>query len=284
MEVINNIAKSYQNKDPTTRSVQKHVKESIKDRNQQYFKQRKPTVTKKTTKNIKPQLKITDIVNRNISRSNSLSSISSGDIDMISRSNSLDSISTMKREYNDHEMISRPPSVSSIQDSIKKNIDLSFKQPIATNKPVKLVKDENSIIDVKPKQDKIPALNAAQKAVIAKGARPKTTDIKKKSVVTTPLARAVLNTINKQKVPPKPPTLSLNQSIEKPKLNAAQREVLNKKKNKAAKADIKKKREEQVVRWRSKNEDDVEMAQPITIGKRKKESSLQSEAKTKKEN
>ena len=135
-EVINNITSSFKQNDPVNRSVRKHIKESIKERNQQYFKQRKPPTVNTKLKNIKPQIKITDIVNKNISRSNSLSSIPLNDIEMLSRSTSLDSISTMKREYNDQEMISRPPSVSSIRDSIKTNIDLSFKQPIVSPKPI----------------------------------------------------------------------------------------------------------------------------------------------------
>ena len=38
MEVINNVTASYKRENPVTKSVFKHVKESIKDRNQQYFK------------------------------------------------------------------------------------------------------------------------------------------------------------------------------------------------------------------------------------------------------
>ena len=55
------------------------------------------------------------------------------------------------------------------------------------------------------------------------------------------------------------------------------------KKAAAAKADIKTKQQEQVVKWRNKGED-VEMILPVIIGKRKKDIGLQSEAKTKKEN
>ena len=62
MEVINNITSSYKQEDLVKRSVRKHVKESIKDKNQQYFKQRPPTINKKVERRIKPQLKITDIV------------------------------------------------------------------------------------------------------------------------------------------------------------------------------------------------------------------------------
>ena len=43
---------------------------------------------------------------------------------MLSRSASLDSISAMKREYTDQEMISRPPSVSSIRSSINADIEM----------------------------------------------------------------------------------------------------------------------------------------------------------------
>ena len=138
-EVINNITSSFKQNDPVNKSVQKHVKDSIKDKNQQYFKQRKPPKANTKVKTIKPQIKITDIVNRNISRSSSFSSIPLNEIEMLSRSASLDSISTMKREYSDQEMISRPPSVSSIRDSIKSNINLSFEQPIATRKPIKVI-------------------------------------------------------------------------------------------------------------------------------------------------
>ena len=68
-EVINNITSSFKQNDPVNKSVRKHVKDSIKDRNQQYFKQRKPPAKVNTkVKTIKPQIKITDIVNRNISR------------------------------------------------------------------------------------------------------------------------------------------------------------------------------------------------------------------------
>ena len=54
-EVINNITSSFKQNDPINRSVRKHVKDSIKDRNQQYFKQKKPpSVLKRNTKTIKP--------------------------------------------------------------------------------------------------------------------------------------------------------------------------------------------------------------------------------------
>ena len=130
--VINNITSSFKQNDPVNRSVRKHVKDSIKNRNQQYFKQKQPpsVVRKKTTTTtFEPRIKITDIVNRNISRSSSFSSIAPlNEVEMMSRSGSLDSISTMKREYSDQEMISRPPSVSSIRDF---NNDLSF-EPLLT--------------------------------------------------------------------------------------------------------------------------------------------------------
>ena len=148
-QVINNVTSSFkqqqqqqQQQQPNriSRSVQSHVNQSIKQRNQQYFKQRQPAaVNKKPQKSVKQQLKITDIVNRGISRSSSLSSIAPlNEIEMLSRSTSLDSISTIKREYDDQEMISRPPSVSSIRDSIKTNIDLSFKQPVVVKNPIKI--------------------------------------------------------------------------------------------------------------------------------------------------
>ena len=88
MEVINNVTSSYQ-ETPVKKSVRRHIKESIKDRNQQYFKQRKPSVNYKVReRNTKPQLKITDIVNRNIptlNRSNSVTSIPISDVEMLSR-------------------------------------------------------------------------------------------------------------------------------------------------------------------------------------------------------
>ena len=228
MEIINNITSSYKQEDLVKRSVRKHVKESIKDKNQQYFKQKKPAINKKVERKIKPQLKITDIVNRDISRSNSLTSIPLADIEMLSRSASLDSISTMKREYNDEEMISRPPSVSSIRDSINSNIDLSFKQSIINKKPIKLISKVKPTIDVKPKQELIVAVNktndkpltAAAKALVKnKEVMKQKTKIKEP---TTPLAKSVLNIIKKEKskpkLAPKPtnlPTVSLINSIEK---------------------------------------------------------------------
>ena len=252
VEVINNITASYKKENPFTKSVFKHVKESIKDRNQQYFKQKKPTLNKKIDKNIKPKLKITDIVNRDILRSNSVTSIPLNDIEMLIRSTSLDSIA----KYNDEEMISRPSSVASIRDS--------FKQPI------KLIKPKTTIV-VKPKQPLIETVNtktnektltAAAKAVL------KNKEVKNiKSIVKpdTQLSAAV----RLQKLTPKtikPPTISLSKSIDKSKKIAKakqeqkktatsttkQQEQIIKKKAAAAKADIKTKQQEQVVKWRTK--------------------------------
>ena len=56
---------------------------------------------------------------------------------------------------------------------------------------------------------------------------------------------------------------------------------MSKKKVAAAKADLKTKQQETVARWQNKNSD-IEMITPVVIDKRKKESPLQSEAKTKK--
>ena len=289
-EVINNITSSFKQNDPINRSVRKHVKESIKDRNQQYFKQRKPPTVNTKVKSIKPQVKITDIVNRNISRSNSLSSIPLNDIEMLSRSASLDSISTMKREYNDQEMISRPPSVSSIRDSIKSNIDLSLKQPIVTPKPVKLIQkniknwQEKTILTPKvtpkvtsevtlkvtsqvtspvtPQVKKKTTLTPAAKAVIEKREE-KEKGKMKPTVVTTPFAVDILKEIKKKRAAKivDPPTLSLVNSIEK--------KSTVKKKAAAAKADSKIKHQEFVAKWQNKS-DDVEMAVPLQTGKRKK--------------
>ena len=252
MQVINNITSSYQKQkeDPVKKSVQRHVKDSIKNMNKQYFKQRKPTLNyKRVERNTKPQLKITDIVNRNIStesRSNSVTSIPIVDIEMLSRSASLDSISTMKREYTDQEMISRPPSVSSIRDSINTDIEMSFKQPIVKKKPIKFVNKAalpKPPIGVKPKQ----ALIGPVKDTIAKTTdKPLTAAAKavlRNKQPITPAAKVVLNTklkqANKPKLPPKPtitnpPTVSLINSIDNSK------KPITKKQAAAVKADVKK--------------------------------------------
>ena len=261
-DVINNITSSFKQNDPVNKSVRKHVKESIKDRNQQYFKQRKPPKVNTKVKTIQPQIKITDIVNRNISRSSSFSSIPLNEVEMISRSGSLDSISTMKREYSDQEMISRPPSVSSIRDFNKSNINLSFEQPFAP--------------PPKPKT----SLTPAARAVIAKREE-KEKGKMKPTVVTTPSAVDVLKKIKKKREAKKikdPPTVSLVNSIEK--------KSTIKKKTAAAKADSKIKREELVAKWQNKS-DDVEMAVPLQTGKRKKaipKFNSTGDAKYKKEN
>ena len=288
-EVINNITSSFKQNDPVNRSVRKHVKESIKDRNQQYFKQKKPPVLKRNTKTIKPQIKITDLVNRNISRSSSFSSIPLNEVEMISRSGSLDSISTMKRKYSDQEMISRPPSVSSIRDSIKSNINLSFEQPIVNPKPITLIQknigkwqEKETLLTPKVKvtskveskiTPKITAqvtsevvrkktpLTAAAKTVIAKREEKEKGKIKP-TVVTTPFVD-VLKEIKKKREAKinDPPTISLVNSIEK--------KSTIKKKTAAAKADSRIKHQELVAKWQNKS-DDVEMAVPLQTGKRKK--------------
>ena len=288
-DVINNITSSFKQNDPVNRSVRKHVKESIKDRNQQYFKQKKPPSLVKTKTVRPPQPKITDLVNRNISRSSSFSSIAPNEIEMLSRSASLDSISTMKREYSDQEMISRPPSVSSIRNSIKTNIDLSFEQPIATRKPIKVIEknkrqEKETLLTPKVKvtskvetpkitpqvtpkvtsevvKKKTP-LTAAAKTVIAKREEKEKGKIKP-TVVTTPFVD-VLKEIKKKKEAAKlkdPPTVSLTNSIEK--------KSTIKKKTAAAKADSKIKHQELVAKWQNKSED-VEMVVPLQTGKRKK--------------
>ena len=306
-DVINNITSSFKQNDPVNKSVRKHVKESIKDRNQQYFKQRKPpSVVKKNTKTVKPQLKITDIVNRNISRSSSLSSIPLNEVEMISRSGSLDSISTMKREYSDQEMISRPPSVSSIRDSIKTNVDLSFEQPFAPPKPIKVIEknkqqEKETLLTPKVKVTskvetpkitpqvtpkvtseavkKKTSLIPAAKTVIAKREEKEKGKIKP-TVVATPFVD-VLKEIKKKREAKKindPPTISLVNSIEK--------KSTIKKKTAAAKADSKIKHQELVAKWQNKSED-VEMAVPLQTGKRKKaipKFNSTGDAKYKKEN
>ena len=295
MQVINNITSSYQKQkeDSVKKSVRRQVKDSIKNMNQQYFKQRKSTLNyKRVERNTKPQLKITDIVNRNIStesRSNSVTSIPIADVEMLSRSASLDSISTMKHEYTDQQMISRPPSVSSICDSTNADIEMSCKQPIVKKKPIKFVNKAalpKPPIGVKSKQ----ALIGPVKDTIAKTTdKPLTAAAKavlRNKQPITPAAKVVLNTklkqTNKPKLPPKPtitnpPTVSLIKSIDN------SQKPITKKQAAAIKADSKKKQEAQVVRWRNKSKD-IEMTAPVAIGKRKKESQLKSEAKTKKEN
>ena len=289
-EVINNITSSFKQNDPVNRSVRKHVKESIKDRNQQYFKQKKPPSKVNTkVKTIKPQIKITDIVNRNISRSSSFSSIPLNEIEMLSRSASLDSISTMKREYSDQEMISRPPSVSSIRDSIKSNINLSFEQPIVNPKPITLIQknigkwqEKETLLTPKVKvtskveskiTPKITAqvtsevvrkktpLTPAAKTVIAKREEKEKGKIKP-TVVTTPFVDVLKEIKKKRESKIKdPPTISLVNSIEK--------KSILKKKTAAAKADSRIKHQELVAKWQNKS-DDVEMAVPLQTGKRKK--------------
>ena len=272
IEVINNITSSYKKEENVVKkSVSKHVKESIKNRNEQYFKQKKPTINKKIKKNINPKLKITDIVNRDILRSNSVTSIPLNDIEMLSRSASLDSIATPKHDV---EMISRPSSVESIHNS---NRQLSFRQPIKLIKP-------KTTVDVKPKQPLIKTVNS----------------IKTNDKPLTAAAKAVLKNKEAKTVKAKavktitPPTTSLTKSIEeqivkkraaaaRAAIKTKQQEQIIKKKTAAAKADKKTKQQEQVVKWRSKSED-VEMIAPIVIGKRKKDVGLQSEVKTKKEN
>ena len=287
-EVINNITSSFKQNDPVNRSVRKHVKDSIKDRNQQYFKQRKPPKVNTKVKTIQPQIKITDIVNRNISRSSSFSSIPLNEIEMLSRSASLDSISTMKREYSDQEMISRPPSVSSIRNFNKSNIDLSFEEPFAPPKPIKVIEknkrqEKETLLTPKVKViskvetpkitpqvtpkvtseavKKKTSLTPAAKTVIAKREEKEKGKIKP-TVVTTPFVD-VLKEIKKKREAKinDPPTISLVNSIEK--------KSTIKKKTAAAKADSKIKHQELVAKWQNKSED-VEMVVPLQTGKRKK--------------
>ena len=246
IEVINNITSSYKEEKPIKKSVSKHVKQSIKYKNQQHFKQKKPTITKKE-KNITPKLKITDIVNRNL-RSNSVTSIPLNDIEMLSRSASLDSIATLKDRYNDddEEMISRASSLASIRDSSNK--ELSFKQP-SQIKP--------KTIDVKPKQSLIETdktLTAAAKVVLLNKKQKNnktttTTTTMTKKQFDTPLSAAVRAIITKKD---NPPSISLTKSIDKSQKQKTQTKQQKKqieKKAAAAKADIKTKQQEQVVKW-----------------------------------
>ena len=229
MEVINNVTASYKRETPVTKSVFKHVKESIKDRNQQYFKQKKPTVNKKKEKTTKPKLKITDIVNRDLLRSNSVTSIPLSEVKMLSRSASLDSIV----RYNDQEMISRPSSVASIREQ-----------------SIKFIKPKPTIV-VKPKQPLIETVNTKSNEKILTAAA--------KAVIKNKQAKNIKSTVKtdktKQKVTViKLPTISLSKSIDK-----SQKQIIKKKiptqtakerkqKAAAAKADIKTKQQEQVVK------------------------------------
>ena len=308
-EVINNITSSFKQNDPVNRSVRKHVKESIKDRNQQYFKQRKPPKVNTKVKTIKPQIKITDIVNRNISRSSSFSSIPLNEVEMLSRSASLDSISTMKREYSDQEMISRPPSVSSIRNFNKSNIDLSFEEPFAPPKPIKVIEKNKWQEKETLLTPKVKVTSKVETPKITPQVTPKvTSEVVRKKTSLTPAAKAVITKKNekeKGKMKPTttttttttsyvdvlkeikkkreakikdPPTVSLVNSIEK--------KSTIKKKTAAAKADSKIKHQELVAKWQNKS-DDVEMAVPLVSGKRKKaipKINPTGEAKYKKEN
>ena len=321
MEVINNVTASYQ-KNPATiaaaaagaatvaNSVSKHVRESIKDRNQQYFKKRKPTVNRKIEKTVKPKLKITDIVNRDLFRSNSVTSIPISDVEMLSRSASLDSIVRFNRQDDDddddvvivdQEMISRPSSAASIREQQQRQ-------------PIKFTKPKRTVVVVKPKQSVAATAPAAvasvAAAVVAQPSvkkRPMREQRKKNLAVVDQFLKNVKETvkINKSATTKSPPTISLSQSIaatkkptkkekpppkkEKPKLfkgvtpAPALTPVQLKRQKEQAKADKKTKQQEEVVRFRAKYED-VEMPSPVVFGKRRQDVGLQSEVKTKKEN
>ena len=316
MEVINNVTASYQ-KNPATiaaaaggaatvaNSVSKHVRESIKDRNQQYFKQRKPTVNRKIEKTVKPKLKITDIVNRDLFRSNSVTSIPISDVEMLSRSASLDSIVRFNRQDDDddnnvvivdQEMISRPSSAASIREQQQQQ-------------PIKFTKPKRTVVVVKPKQSVAATAPAAVAAAVVAQPSVKKRQIreqrKKDLAVVDQFLKNVKETvkINKSATTKSPPTISLSQSIaatkkptkkekpppkkEKPKLfkgvtpAPALTPVQLKRQKEQAKADKKTKQQEEVVRFRAKYED-VEMPSPVVFGKGRQDVGLQSEAKTKK--
>ena len=289
--VINNVTSSFkqhqqqqqqQQPNRVSRSVQSHVNQSIKQRNQQYFKQRQPAVNRKPLKSVKQQLNITDIVNRGISRSSSLSSIAPLDeIEMLSRSTSLDSISTMKREYNDQEMISRPPSVSSIRDSIKTNIDLSFKQPVVVKKPIEIVTKKKSTIEIpKPEPKLTPQARAVRESklpTVKPKPKPKP---KLEKVKLTPAARTVLEK-KKPLTPAARAVLEKNTKIISPPIVSLVSSIENKKKTAAAKVDSKTKKQEELIKWQK----DIEMTVPLEKGKRKTPTSdvLRGELKNKKE-
>ena len=309
IEVINNVTDSYKYQEEqlalatstatVAKSVSKHVRESIKDRNQQYFKQRKPTVNKKIEKTIKPKLKITDIVNRDLVRSNSVTSIPISDVEMLSRSASLDSIVRFNRRddndddavvIEDQEMISRPSSAASIREQQQQQ------------QPIKFVKPKRAVV-VKPKQSTAAVAPATVVATVAQEIskrptvknRPLKEQRKKDLAVLDQFLKNVKSTI--PKTIKSPPTISLSQSIankkppkkEKTKLVKsttplpALTPVQLKRQKEAAKADKKTKQQEAAVRFRAKSED-VEMPPPVVFGKRKKDDRLDSEAKTKKDN
>ena len=306
MEVINNVTDSYKYQEEqlalattttttatVAKSVSKHVRESIKDRNQQYFKQRKPTVNRKIEKTVKPKLKITDIVNRDLLRSNSVTSIPISDVEMLSRSASLDSIVRFnRRDDDDEEMISRPSSAA------------STRQQQQQQQPIKFVKPKRTVV-VKPKQSTAAVAPATVAATVAQEIskrptvknRPLKEQRKKDLAVLDQFLKNVKSTIPKTTVIKSPPTISLSQSIankkppkkEKTKLVKgttplpALTPVQLKRQKEAAKADKKTKQQEAAVRFRAKSED-VEMPPPVVFGKRKKDVRLDSEAKTKKDN
>ena len=315
MEVINNVTDSYKYQEEqlalattttnatVAKSVSKHVRESIKDRNQQYFKQRKPTVNRKIEKTVKPKLKITDIVNRDL-RSNSVMSIPISDVEMLSRSASLDSIVRFNRRddndddvvIEDQEMISRPSSAASIREQQQ--------QQQQQQQPITFVKPKRTVV-VKPKQSTAAVAPATAAATVAQEIskrptvenRPTKEQRKKDLAVLDQFLKNVKSTTPKTTVIKSPPTISLSQSIankkppkkEKPKLVKgttplpALTPVQLKRQKEAAKADKKTKQQEAVIRFRVKSED-VEMPSPVVFGKRKKDVRLESEAKTKKEN
>ena len=288
-DVINNVASSYQNEQkPIAESaVLKHARESIKDRNQQYFKQRKPAVNRKIEKTPKPKLKITDIVNRDLlRRSNSVTSIPISDVEMLSRSASLDSI---VRYNSDQEMISRPSSAAAAAGSLREQQQpIKFIEP----KPTIVVKPkqplETAVTVEKAKTKVTPTAKAVLEIIQSKNIKSKAANVPKTNISKT-------KNVPKTTVIKSPPTISLSQSIaEKPAkkekkklykstpLPALSPAELQKQREKEAK-DKKTKQQEQVARLRAKFED-VDMTTPLVKGKRRKEVGLQSESKTKKEN
>ena len=116
---------------------------------------------------------------------------------MISRTNSLESISSMRREYNDEEMISRPPSVSSIRDNANVNfkIDKKDEKPNETsgNATQKAVLGKSQIPSTATTTTMSNApLNAAQKAILAKKQAKKQVDPKKDETITSRFFKALI--------------------------------------------------------------------------------------------
>ena len=118
---------------------------------------------------------------------------------MMSRANSLDSITSMRREYSDQEMISRPPSAASIRDFNKSVENLDFNQ---TNLPTAAA----AAAAIAVTTSVVAPLNAAQRAVLAKrnakiqSVKPKVTTTTTTTTTKTPLNAAQKAVLAKRNV------------------------------------------------------------------------------------